>query len=189
MIIATVPPAAVGTLRTALQEFVAGLGGSRLEQMKVNTADLRAQGALAEARLDLAGVARFLDSNAESFDTFFDRLQVFLLEEIMLVGSVGLAKSDQGGLVVDHVTLGGVQEIVDGLLSAEALPESQDSEARLLRVPAIYLTALVLVRNRRADFFLVLSPPYAGVAGKRTPEEFGAIVSRLIGRHGRLFRG
>lgn len=174
-------------LKTHLDQFPVGLGGVRLEEMGINPAQIEARGAIAEARLGLEDLSSFLEATEGALEALFPRLRVFLVDTEKAIGSVGLLRTPSGAFEVEHVTLGGVEEIVEGLKDLEDLPESQNAEARLIQVPRLYLSALALVRNGHFVFFRVLTPPYPEAVAARSLEQFRAILGQLVEENRTVF--
>ena len=181
MRIAELPTEATDIVKKACNDYIAGLGRRRLPDVS----RLSARGVISEALLDLETVSSFLLPTA-AFDSFFTRFLVFLFDGDQPIGSIGV-EPDDNGFRVDHVTLGAIREIVDGLTAAEQLPGSAAAEARLVHVPPIYLKALVLVQPGVARTFLVLSPPYRAFSGPLDQGRFGQFVKELLEEHRRLF--
>jgi hypothetical protein len=187
MRIADVPQSAVDKLKIGLDQFLTGLGRVRLGQRDIALDHLNARGGIAEAQLGLEDLNHFLEATGDALDAFFTRTRVLLFDADEPIGSVGLLRDASGTYTVEHVSLDGAGQIVQGLTVAEQLPESADSEARLLQVPPVYLTALVLVRNGSSRTFLVLTPPYPEGAEVRTPFAFRQFVGRLLEGNRRVF--
>jgi hypothetical protein len=188
MNIADFPSAAMEILKAGLDRYPAGVGGDRLRRKGINPAHLSARGAIAEARLGLGDLNIFLSTQGEAMDAFFTRLRVLLFAGDTPIGSAGLFRADSGDFEVEHVTLGGVEEIVVGLRDMEDFPESVNSEVRLIQVPQIYLSSLALVLNGELRRYYILTPPYQDAAAARTPAAFRGFASRLLEEHQAVFR-
>lgn len=187
MRIADVTSADVDNLKPGLDRFLIGIGRVRLDQQGIDVERINARGGIAEAQLDLEGFKLFLAARGDELDTFFTRLRVLLFDDEKPIGSAGLLRTASDAFEVEHVTMGDVKEIVEGLRDLENLPGSDDSEARLIQVPQIYLSSLVLVRNGEFDSFLILTPPYPKAVAARTPNAFHQFVGQLLEEHSKIF--
>lgn len=187
MKIADFPSAAEQTLRISLDRYPTGVGGVRLRRKGIELSRLNARGVLAETRLGREDLNRFLSARGEALDAFFTRLRILLFEGDKPIGSAGLLRADSGTFQVEHVTLGGGEEIVEGLRTVEEFSESATSEARLIQIPQIYLSSLTLVRNGELGDFLVLTPPYPDGVAARAPSAFRQFVGQLLEEHQGIF--
>jgi hypothetical protein len=187
MKIANVPPPVLVSLKASLDQFLVGVGRIRLTPSEFNLSQLNARGGIAEAQLSREDLDSFLSATGDDLDAYFTRLRVFFFDDENPIGSVGLLRTNPGDFVVEHVSLGAARQLVDGLGSAELLPESSDCEARLLQVPEIYLSSIVLVRNHSSSTFLVLTPPYPEALAARTPTAFRQFVQKLLAEHQTVF--
>lgn len=187
MRIAGVPESAIDDLRKGLNQYLRGVGGVRLNERELPLDSFGARGGIAEAQLGLEDLDFLLYSTGNALDALFTRLRVLLFEVEKPIGSVGLIRADPESYVIEHVSLSGAVEIVQGLAAAEQFPESDNCEARLLQMPQVYLTALVLVCNDSPVSFLVLTPPYREGLAARTPTAFREFVIQLIEGRRRVF--
>lgn len=187
MRIADVPEPAMEILKTGLDRFMSGLGRTRLGERGITIDHCNARGALSEAQFDPVDLDRLLSASGDALDALFGRLRVLLFDGERSIGSLGLLRSASGGYAIEHVSLGGAEQIAEGLAVAEELPGSATCEARLIRMPQIYLTALILVRNGLIDSFVVLDPPYSQGVNARTSSSFGRFVKGLLDEQRRIF--
>jgi hypothetical protein len=191
MEIANLPESELSTLkallRAHLDQFPVGLGGARLEEMGINPTQIEARGAIAEAQLGLEDMSSFLEATDDTLDALFPRWRVFLFGLEKVIGSVGLLRTPLGEFEVEHVTLGGWEEIVKGLKDLEDRPESQDSEARLIQIPRLYLSALALIRNGRFVSFRVLTPPYPQAVAAESLTQFRQLLDQLVEENRKIF--
>jgi len=191
MKLARLPQAALAPLTTGLERYLAGIGHVRLPEQKIVKDQLNARGVLPEARLGIQTLEQFYRSfqKRPRFDAFFSDLRILLFGDDRPVGSAGLAKTENRDYVLKHVSLGGVDELVQGLAGAEETTGTADHQPRLIQVPQIYLVALALVPpapNRQLSF-RVISPPYPEARNARGEDAFRHFVDDLVDEHRRIF--
>lgn len=186
MRLASLSDSAKNVLASSLMAFMEGAGQVRLvEERGSASQNLSCRGAIAEAQLGLETLHVFLAAQAGHIAPFFDRLRGFLLDGDQPIGSVGLVRGEGQKYEFEHVTLGDVEALAETLTEIE--PLAGDLEARLVQIPEIYLTTVVLVENERTVSFHVVTPPYPRALEARTPEQFRVLLSELVAEHRRVF--
>lgn len=185
MKLANLPEQALPNLNTALDQYMAGVGRIR---MPSDDRRIEARGVLAEALLDLESVEDFLEARSDRLESFFDRYRVLLLKGDELQGSAVVA-ADGDDYRVETVEAGGIEGIAPALLQIEQREESTEHlEARLVQIPQIYVTALVLLGEDGVVEYRLLDQPFQGERiAPRGIADFGDLVRRLVGEHRNAF--
>lgn len=179
MLLATPSATEVESLKDALDQYSRGLGRIHFPGR------VQARAVLLEARLGITQVEGFLGSSGDRFDRYFTRYRIFLVAGDHAIGTVGM---DRASGAVDQVAIGGSERLIQGLIAAEK-EATQQREARLLRVPQIYLEALVLIGPSDAVTYRTLYPPYRDGVEAKGLEQFRPFVQRLIRDHPKLLGG
>jgi len=188
MRIADFSPDAATALKAGLDTFLSGIGGKRLLDQGLDVKSLRACGVLAEARLDLKSLPRFLTVGVGDRDAFFSFLRVCLFAGDQSIGSATMARTSDGGYTLEHVSLYRSTFVLDGLAAVEKLPGSAEVEVRVLEVTPVYLKALVLLRHGSIESFLVLAPPSVTSGKTVAPEAFRKLATALKREHRKAYK-
>lgn len=163
------------------------IGGSREDPTA------RSPVTLQEATIPLDGIPDFLEARGEELDRYFTRTRTVLFGPGGPVGSMILddVMAIESGTGHALIELGGAEPLVAALADAESREAEKttprDPEPRLVRMPQIYLSALLLVGEDGEEQYQVLSPPYQEHQTPKSAEEFAAFVEELLAEHRKIF--
>lgn len=179
----------VSAVTQTLDRYVRSFAATSVLFQDSDPARWNARGVLPEALLSIDGLLAFLETAQSGLERYFDRGRVLLFEGDQPIGSLGLGVEDEPEVEVEHVTRGGSQDLVDALTAADHAFAGVEARVRLLRVPALYLEALVLSVGDQSPRFLVFQPLREATGNQHVSREDFAdgCVRRLLDRHRREF--
>lgn len=179
----------VDALRQTLDRYVGSFAATSVLFQDSDPARWNARGVVPEAVLSIEGLLAFLETPQGGLESYFDRDRVLLFEGDSPIGSLGIRVEDEPEVEVEHVTRGGSQDLVDALTVADQAFAGVVARVRLLRVPALYLEALMLSVGHQSPRFLVFQPLREATGSQHLGREDFAdgCLRRLLDRHRREF--
>lgn len=170
----------VSLLQEHLNRYLSGVGADRMRRGDLPEdapQTLEGRGVLAEAQLSPRRVPAFLQARGDNYDEYFTRRRVLLDNDGEIVGS---AVVDLSGIEPEVVAIeaGGVESLLEALHDDDLLGDDDPGEARIVRIPDLYLTVLAVISGDEVRY-QVLEPPGQERPSAQSPEEFLTSVDQL----------